>query len=56
MGFCDRTQFANAKDAAIKRATLVKEELEHLGVTTPMRVMYQTNTADKHAVEIQFPE
>jgi hypothetical protein len=55
-GFCDRNQFSNAKDSAIKRAAQVKEELVRLGVSVPIRVMYQTDIADKHAVEIAFPE
>jgi len=54
-GYCDRHQVGNAKAAAIARATAVRNELVELGVAAKnIRIKYVTETADKHAVDIEF--
>lgn len=54
-GFADRIQIENAKDVAIERGMVVRDELVRLGVNpNVIRIKYSTGVADKHVAEIEL--
>lgn len=54
-GYCDYRQIGNAKAAAIARATAIRNELVHLGVSAKkIRIKHVTDVAGKHAADIEF--
>ncbi|TJZ64239.1 OmpA family protein [Chitiniphilus eburneus] len=53
-GFCDRNEVGNAKDAAIARATAVRNELVKAGVpAAKIRVRYTTDQP-RHVAVVEF--
>ncbi|UXY14566.1 hypothetical protein N8I74_14735 [Chitiniphilus purpureus] len=53
-GYCDRSEVGNAKDAAIARATAVRNELVSAGVALgKIRIRYTTEEA-RHAAVVEF--
>jgi outer membrane protein OmpA-like peptidoglycan-associated protein len=54
-GFCDRKQIGNPVPCATQRAVAVQKELQANGVKTPkVRIRYNTEKANAHAVEVWF--
>lgn len=54
-GYCDRQEVNNAKEVAIERGAVVRDELVRLGVDPKIiRIRYSTESAGKHAAEIEL--